>query len=484
MRKVVVAVVVTLCLPAASGTPGLAFAQAVDDKEGAYDIAVDRQGYVYVAGQTDSGDFPVVRPAQAVHGGGIDAFVAKFRPSGGGLVYATFLGGVENDFAMSVVADVKGNAYVTGRTESPNFPVVAARQSTLAGRADGFLVKLDPAGKIVYSTYHGGSGNETAAFVAVDDKQRPTVVGTTRSRDYPTVRALQNTYGGAGDFYVARYDASGQRLTYSTYLGGAGFDDGLDIELDNAGRPVIVGRSDSADFPVSKTGALQPSLAGGSDGIVAKLSADGARLIFATYMGGALDDIATSVAVGPGGGIYLMGRTDSTDYPTLNAFQPTFGGHYDVVVTKIGPRGGKMLYSTYFGGSDIEFGLTFSSGIEVLAGGVAAIAGKTLSFDMPTQNAAQPDYAGGYDIFVAKIGPAGDELLYSSYLGGVGNDFGIGIANDKRSRIYVGGKTDSDDFPTAAPFQRRRTGGYDVIVSKLKPSGALVFSTYLGGSSE
>jgi hypothetical protein len=397
------------------------------------------------------------------------------------LSYSTFLGGGSGQaHGDGIAVNSAGDAYVTGDTYSPDFPTVNALQPTFGGDIDAFVAKLTADGSgLVYLTYLGGSGREYGNSIALDSAGDAYVTGYTYSPDFPTVKALQTTLGGDVDAFVAKLRPDGSALVFSTYLGGSDEEFGNGIAVDSVGDAYVTGSTTSTDFPTVR--ALRPNFGGGvTDGFVAKLRPDGSALVFSTYLGGSDYDVGRSIAVDAGGNAYVTGQTGSPDFPTANALQPNYAGRSDGFVAKLRSDGSALVFSTYLGGSDIDL----SAGIAVDAAGNAYVTGGTLSHDFPMANALQPDPRGIGDVFVAKLRPDGSALVFSTYLGGSGGDLGLGVAVDASGNAYVTGYTASYDFPTADALQPNyRAGGNDGFVAELRPDGsALLLSTYLGGS--
>jgi hypothetical protein len=406
------------------------------------------------------------------------------------LFYSTYLGGTDNDAGHAIAVDADGNAYVTGRAYSTDFPTTAgAVHTTLAGLNDAFVTKLDPIGSaVVYSTYLGGTGQEKGHGIAVDAAGNAYVTGETTSTDFPTTPgAVRPTPGGRIDAFVTKLDPSGS-LVYSTYLGGGGDEKGEGIAVDAAGNAYVTGRTASSrDFPTTP-GAFQTILDGRSDAFVAKLNPSGSALVYSTYLGGASDDKGSAIAVDAAGNAYVTGETGSTNFPTTpGAFQTTpSGGTLDAFVAKLDPNGSTLVYSTYLGGSASDRG--FSIALDALSTPNAYVTGHTASTDFPTTlGAFQATPPGGaHDAFVAKLNPSGSALVYSTYVGGTGDDTSQGIAVDPAGNAYLTGETTSVDFPTTVgAFQATLAGLTDAFVTKLDPAGsALVYSTYLGGTGD
>jgi Divergent InlB B-repeat domain/Beta-propeller repeat len=349
------------------------------------------------------------------------------------LAYSSYLGG-SGDWGGGIAVDSSGNAYVTGSTSSTDFPTVNAKYPKLWGSSDAFVTKFNATGsKVLYSTYLGGSSGEVGRGIAVDSSGNAYVTGSTSSTDFPTVNAKYPKLWGYSDAFVTKFNATGSKVIYSTYLGGNN------------------------------------------------------KVIYSTYLGGNNKDLGNffeegeNIAVDSFGNAYVTGRTSSTDFPTVNAKYPKLWGSYDAFVTKFNASGSKVLYSTYLGGSGNEFGL----GIAVDSAGNAYVTGATGSSNFPTVNAKYPKIWGGSDAFVTKFNASGSKVLYSTYLGGSGNEFGLGIAVDSAGNAYVTGYTQSADFPTVNAKYPKIWGGRDAFVTKFNASGSKVlYSTYMGGSRD
>jgi hypothetical protein len=397
------------------------------------------------------------------------------------LVYSTYLGGSSEDYGFGIAVDSAGNAYVTGRTASTNFPTASPLQAAYGGSDwDAFVAKLNAAGSaLVYSTYLGGSGSDELGFgIAVDSAGNAYVAGQTTSTNFPTASPLQAASGGGYDAFVAKLNAAGSALLYSTYLGGSGGDFGQGIAVDSSGNAYVMGRTNSTNFPTASP--LQATYGGAGDAFVAKLNAAGSALVYSTYLGGSGSDGGLGIAVDSSGNAYVTGCTFSTNFPTVSPLQAASGGGGDAFAAKLNAAGSALLYSTYLGGSGEDSGL----GIAVDSPGNAYVTGNTTSTNFPTASPLQPAFVGGStDAFVAKLNAADSGLVYSTYLGGSGADCGTGIAVDSSSNAYVTGSTSSTNFPTASPLQATYGGNIDAFVVKLNAAGsALAYSTYLGGS--
>ena len=390
-----------------------------------FGIAVDNSGNVYVTGQTASSDFPTTPNAfQTTNRGSLDGFVTKLNPTGTALVYSTYLGGSDADFGgFAIAVDASGNAYIGGSTRSSDFPTTpGAFQTTkpgLAGVNSATVTELNAMGSaLIYSTYLGGTNsyvyNEQVSGIAVDAAGNAYVSGITAATDFPTTPgALQTSSPGLGNQpFVAKLNASGSGLVYSTYLGGSGSSSsgmGVGIAVDSSGDAYVTGSTQSSNFPTTP-GAVQTTFGGGSyDAFVSKLNDTGTALVFSTYLGGSGNDYSSdfgSIALDGAGNVYVRGTTSSTDFPTANAVQATYGGGaFDAYVAKLNASGTALSYSTYLGGSGAEDQSPNGTGdlIAVDAAGNAYVTGITASTDFPTANAVQATNAGDSDAFVTKI---------------------------------------------------------------------------------
>jgi hypothetical protein len=413
-----------------------------------------------------------------------------------GLLYSTYLGGAGFEEARNVAVGTDGSTYVTGFTESPDFPsTVGSFDATRDGTSDGFLTKLDAGGALVYATFIGGSASDTANSIAVDAVGNAYLTGSTSSLDFPTTEdAYQSGASGTPNAFVTKLAPSGSSLVYSTYLGGSGFESAIDVALDAAGSAYVIGLATSGAFPVTE-GAFDETLNGFEDGFVSKLTPDGSDLAYSTYLGGTSCDLEEPLAidVDAGGHAYVTGYTSSTDFPTTPGAHDTTADQNlcdfarDAFVTKLNSSGSGLDYSTYLSGAS---GMTdFAFGIVVDAAGNAHVAGGTASQDFPTTPGAfDTTHDASGDTFLTKLNAAGSGLLYSTFLGGDGGEAAIALALDDGGDVYVSGVTDSTDFPTTpGAFDESYNGDgseliQDAFLTRLDTdTSELVYSTYFGG---
>ena len=343
---------------------------------------------------------------------------------------------------------------------------------------------IDPV--LLYSTYLGGSDDDEVDGIAVDGEGNAYVTGRAYSLNFPRVGAIQSSFGGNEDTFVAKIDPTGSFLVYSTYLGGSDRDFGNGIAVDSEGNAYVGGRTLSHNFPGTSGSAIQPVTGGNGDGFVTKLNAAGTAILYSTYLGGSDDDDVLAIALDRSGSAYVTGRVSSSQFPGTpgNPIQSSYHGGQDAFVTRIDPTGTTILYSTYLGGS----GSDGASAIAVDRAGNAYVAGFTDSHNFPgtAGSPIQPANAGDSDGFVTKINAAGTALVYSTYLGGSGRDGVIGIAVDRAGNACFAGETESANFPKRGPVvQTAYHGGGDAFVARIDASGSsLVYSTFLGGTSE
>ena len=440
-------------------------------------IAVDSEGAAYVTGYTWSTDFPTQNAYQGSMPGLYNIFITKINPAGDALVYSTYLGGSGDDCAWGIAVDSQGAAYVTGRTTCADFPTQNPIQGTYGGEIDVFITKINSSGNaLVYSTYLGDSNRDYGYDIAVDSQGAAYITGETWSAGFPTQNPIYLDQGGI-DAFITKVNSSGSALVYSTYLGGSDNDYGYGIAVDTQGAAYVVGSSTSVDFPTQNP--IQGTHAGGEDVFITKVNSAGDALVYSTYLGGAQYDNGIAIAVDSQGAVYVTGYTDSEDFPTQNPIQGTHAVGEDVFITKVNSTGDALVYSTYLGGYDDDYGRDIA--VDTL--GKAYVAGHTWSTDFPTQNPFQETYPGGGEAFITVIHPSGDALVFSTYLGGSNTDNGWSIAVDSEAAVYVTGETDSTDFPTQTPIQGTNAGIIDAFISKLYFTCSLTITAGSGGTT-
>lgn len=416
------------------------------------------------------------------------------------LLYSTYLGGQGSDRGYDIAVDASGYAYVVGQTASSDFPTTpGAFDPTYNLSYDAFVVKLDATGgSLIYATYLGGNDWDEGYGIALGANGNVYVAGWTRSSDFPTTPAAYDTsHNGDFDSFVAMLNANGTALSYATYLGGGGSDVARAIAVDGGGNATITGGTGSDDFPTTP-GAFDPTLDGGSDSFVARLTTDGSALLFSTLLGGSNSEWAQDIALDSLDQAVIVGATWSDDFPTTpDAFDPTFNGsgpQYsgDAFVAKFNGNGSGLLFSTYLGGynGDCDFGCA----IAVDPQDSVFVTGNTSSPNFPTTPGAySPSYNGGSvdgccDAFVTRLNATGTGLIYSTFLGGADWDEGFGIAVDHAANATITGRTSSVGFPTTPGAfdtsfngQQFPEGDNNVFLTRFNAEGSdLVYSTFLG----
>ncbi len=408
------------------------------------------------------------------------------------LAYFSYLGGTLNESTPSIAVDSAFNAYLAGTTTSTDFPTLSPYQGSLKGASNIFVTKFNSAGTaLVFSTYLGGTGTDTAAGIAVDKGFNVYVAGTTSSGDFPvTSGAYQSSPKGAGDVFVTELNSSGSGLVYSTYLSGTNADSASGVAVGPlAGTVFVTGTTQSTDFAnVTRPG----NLTGSSEFFVAELNTGkqgAASRVYTTYVGGntPLSGPAITngggIAVDPSGNAYITGGTNYTDMPVVNAYQSSLKGTENAFVAKLNPNGTlPALFLTYLGGNGTDIGASIAAD----SAGNAYVTGSTTSTTFPVVTATggtlyQGAFAGTTDAFVTKVAAAGTSLIWSTYLGLTGNTGGLGIAVDANQNSFVTGST-SGTVTTVKPTQGGSGGGTDAFVAEFDVSGTAQFVTYLGST--
>ena len=396
------------------------------------------------------------------------------------LIYSTYEGGSGLDYAYGVAVDSIGNTYVVGGAGSTNFPVSGGLQTTLKGAEDVFVTKINPSGSAkLYSTYLGGGGPDEGHGIAVDVQGNAYITGNAGSIDFPLKNAIQATPGGSGDAFLAKLNATGSALIYSTYLGGSSLDTASAVAVDSAGSAYVTGTTFSTDFPTKNP--FQSVKGAQQDAFVAKINPAGSAWVYATFLGGNNVDQGNGIAVDSAGSAYVAGYTASSNFPVESPFQSLNAANsVDAFVTKLNPAGSALVYSTYLGGSATDY----ATAIAVDSSGSAYVTGIVTSDDFPLANPID-NKLGSHavdDVFVTKFNPSGSGLMYSTYLGGGSADDGYAIAVDQSGNAYITGRTNSSDFPLTNPIQSTRFA-FDMFITELDATGSTkLFSTFLGGT--
>jgi hypothetical protein len=411
------------------------------------------------------------------------------------LVYSTFLGGTTTNYVSMARIDTSGNVYIVGSTQATDYPTTTGAYQTSSNKLSsnssvGFITKLNPGGSaLVFSTYLGGrASSDNAQAIAIDTGRNIYVTGSTyntsTTNDFPiTSGAYVTTRPGGNDAYVAKLNAAGNTLLYSTFLGSTGNDAGTGIAVNPQGNAYVIGQTNGT-FPTT-TGAYSTTRSGADDNFVTKLNTAGSGLVYSTYLGGSSSEYPADIALDSAGNVYVAGATGSSNFPTTTgAFDRTQNTTNDGFITKLNPAGSGLVYSTYFGGTATES----IHHIVVHTDGSAYIVGYTTATDLPTTTGAYRTTSNGgpVDGFVARLNATGTGLIYSTYMGGSGHDVVSGIALDRKGNATITGLTTSSGFPTTAnAYDRTYHGGDDVFITRLNFNGtALLYSTLVGGSND
>ncbi|MGP0070526.1 MAG: SBBP repeat-containing protein [Bryobacteraceae bacterium] len=431
-------------------------------------IAVDSAGNAYVTGLTESTDFPLSHAFQSTNPPSTDesetsddAFVAKVSADGSTLIYSTYIGGTGADSANAIAVDASGDAYITGTTESTDFPLSNAFQSKNLGVfGNSFVTKLNPAGSaLLFSTYLGGDQSDVGYGIAVDTAGNAYITGNTNSDNFPLVNAIEgktsaDTFPSA---FLTKMSADGSTLLYSTYLGGyKGQDIGYGVAVDSSGSAYVAGTTSAPDLPV--VNALQAASKNSSDtGFVMKINPGGSAIVYSTYLGGSVIDHLYALAVDSSGNAYVTGSTNSTDFPTVNALEPSGGP--GAFVSKINATGSALVWSTYLGRGSI------GSGIAVNSAGEAWVTGSMPPTGFPVVNPLMTTNLNA--TFGSQFSADGKSLLFSSAFW-IGSGSQGGIAVDSSGAVYVTGEVSVNDTSMATGFQPNFGGGQeDAYVLKI-----------------
>jgi hypothetical protein len=433
------------------------------------DIGVSASDEPIVTGTTDSADFPVTTGAYDTTLGSPDVFVAKFNPSGSALVWCTFLGGSGDEYndGQVIALDGASNPVLLGRTYSGDFPTTAGAYNQTNAWEDYFLTKLSASGNaLIWSTFLWSNGSGVGFGLALDTAGDVYVTGSATG-DFPaTAGAYDTSLNGNVAAFVAKMNSTGTTLLWGSYLEGSNFTRGNAVTVDSSGNPVVVGLTDSPDFPTT-SGAFDGTMGGTDDGFVTKFSAAGDALLWSTFLGGSGSDEPKDVKLDSSENAVVVGHTSSTDFPTTNgAYDTSYNGaSQDMFVTSVAANGSTLAWSTYLGGSSNE--AAYDVVLDPLDNPI--LTGWTASADFPTAGAAyDTSHNGSGDVIVSQLNASGASLLWSSFLGASTIDAGFGIALDSIADPVIVGGTNSPGFPTTpGAYDQSINGGMsDIFVAK------------------
>ncbi len=418
------------------------------------------------------------------------------------LSYSTYVTGSMENLAGAIAVDEDGNAYITGETNSTDFPKVGAYQTQRKGYQDAFITKIDAnGGRIIYSTYFGGKQGATAGRgIAIDALRNAYITGVTTSSSLPTTSGAYRRTIGPNSGFVAKLNPQGNALLYSTFIPGG---EGAAIAVDAQGSAFVAGTA-YGNFSAT-SGGVQTSAPNAKSAFVAKLNAAGSAMVYATFLGGASgEQSAAGVAIDAAGNAYVAGRTSASDFPIANAYQASLSGRADAFVAKLNPTGSALVYSTYLGGALDDFAYA----VAVDGAGNAHVVGTTYSANYPVMRAFQSSKAytgsgheGLNNAFITKLNAAGDGLVYSSFYGGQGclgpnvnscqivpggHESARAVSLDAAGNAYLAGTARSLSMYQPDPIQSELApyGGATPFVAKVQDvrndRAVLSFSTILG----
>lgn len=430
-----------------------------DDDDEAENMVIDSQGSIIVAGQTKSTDLPVTAGAfQQSIVGERDIMIAKYSADND-LLWATYLGGDSSEYAYGLAVDMQDNIYVSGETESLNFPVLNAWQDTLYDDWDGFISKFDAEGTLLWSTYYGADDDDVVNGVSVDDEGRVYVCGNTESEEFPTTPgAFQEEITGWKACFVSRFTPDGD-VVWCTYFNGSDEENGNDILVDPNNDIFVIGEAYSPDCPITP-GFYQDEIAGSDDALLLKMDSLGTVLI-STVVGGSDDDDGRKVQIDQEGNIYIIGDLVSDDFPTTDgAFQSEVGGDHDAFVSKF-TNDGDLIWATYIGGDSCEY----VYGCDIDQFGRVFVLGETYSGDFPTTDEAlQDDLSDIADMYISTFDDIGN-VQWSTYFGGNDDDDAAELRFHD-GKMYVVGTCESTDMPiTNDALQPDNAGWEDVYIA-------------------
>ena len=434
-----------------------------------YSMYVDGEGYIYVTGHTDSPDFPVTEGSyNETYNRYWDIFVFKMSPDGSDLIYSTYIGGNNSDVPWGICVDDAGSAYVTGVTGSEDFPTTAGAysESYNGGGMDGFILKLSSDGSTLeYSTYIGGSKNERLQAIAIDQHRNVSVTGYTQSTNFPkTPTAKDRTHNGERDAFYLRLSDDGSEVLASTFIGGGDDDAGYSIALDTDFNAYITGYTASNTFP--RTGGVHDEDHNGyEDVFVTKVSHEGTAFLYSTFVGSTSDEKGYDIVLDNENNAYVTGYTESRYFPTTSgAYDRTTNGPWeDIFVFKLSPTGANLVFSTFIGGEEEEYGRA----IAINEDNDVFVVGTTASGDFPRTPNAYGNQTTGVVLFA--LTGNGSQLAYSTVFGGWDEENAYDIFCKDIKICYVTGFTYSDDFPTTVgAFSESLNGDEDVYVLKMR----------------
>ncbi len=398
-------------------------------------------------------------------------------PSSISIEFMTYLGGDGEDWLADVCFDSQGNVWVLGYTESVDLPLVQAIQESYGGAGDAIIAKFSSQYGLEFCTYFGGDGVDYAMAVEIDNNGDIVVVGHTESSDFPVLNEIQSNLNGTSDAFISKFAPNGS-LLFSTYFGGSGTENVEALCFDSAGNYILAGATGSTDLPVTE-GVIQNTYGGGlTDAMLVSFASDGQSIGFCSFFGGNGDDYAIGMVLDTVGNIHITGIVSDNDTVSVNAFQKEYGGGLsDAFVAKLNSNCDSLIWCSLLGGNGWEF----AGKINLDSEGSIIISGYTGSTDFPLMNELMGN-KGGNDAFLCKLTDNGTNILFSSYIGGGMEDrsYGLGVFPDDSVVLLC--QAHSADFPVTNPLQAENKGSVDGYLLILNANDEMVFGSYFGGS--
>ncbi len=431
-------------------------------------IATDQNGYIYIAGETSSLDFPTSNALDSSFNGLIDIFICKLTAEGDSVLFSTYIGGNAGDFVRAIALDSLGSIWITGTTQSSDFPTVSAFQPMLSGFNDAFLLKLSNDGNsILASTFFGGTSYDEGFDLAIDSVQNVWVAGATQG-GIVTLNAIDGSHNGLADIFLAQFDSQLNNLIFSTYWGGNLEDENPSIAITN-GRVFISGDTRSSNFPTIGIGS--ESFKGWYDGFLLTFDQISHNVLFSSCVGGTSEDRLRGMSLDSDGNVWLAGLTASTDFPLVDPMDSVLEGeglHSDGILVMYA-NGTSLTFSTLLGGT----GDQFASDIVCIDPTEIFLALHTYSSvdsSFPLVTPIDIDFNGGSDLFLFSLDYNTKSITFSSYLGGSDAEGGwenIHVSLAPNGDILIGSLTRSSDFPVVASPLSGIGGDYDGTITSL-----------------
>jgi len=437
-------------------------------------VATDRYGNIYIAGETWSADFPIKDAFDSSYNGGLDIFVCKLNAEADTVLFSTFIGGNSYDIVRALAVDTHGNIWMTGTTQSSNFPTVSAFQPSLSGFNDAFLLKLsNDGGSILASTFFGGGGYDEGRAITIDAAQNVWLAGGTWG-GLVMVNPIDGSYDSYADIFLAQFDSQLGNLIFSTYWGGNEADEHNSLAI-AGGRIFLSGDTRSTDFP--SIGVDADTYKGGQDGYLLTLDEVTHEVLFSSYIGGSGEDRLRGMSVDSAGNVWLAGLTTSTNFPLVDPMDSVLEGpgSYSDAILLMFTNGTSLTFSTFLGGTGDQSAADVACfrPSEIV---LALHTNSSLDGFIPLVAPIDSTYNGGSEIFLLDLDYSSRNIRFSTYLGGSdadggpsaeGNTDNIHILFTPNGDILVGSLTRSSDFPVVASPLGGIGGDYDGTITSI-----------------